>query len=144
MISQPYLFHYPITHHHVQKIYRYSSHLLTMQWTSLHDATFEFYKFLMMIHVDATIQAYWSSFFIIKFWGDANSLPLPIISSIFNYLSLYSMDVSGLNAKQSLWFLFFNLVVHELWFKFQQIFYLGVHQVFAMSNLNNLVNKIIF
>jgi hypothetical protein len=27
MISQPYLFHYPITHHHVQKIYRYSSHL---------------------------------------------------------------------------------------------------------------------
>ncbi len=27
MISQPYLFHYPVTHHHVQKIYRYSSHL---------------------------------------------------------------------------------------------------------------------
>lgn len=67
MISQPYLFHYPITHHHVQKIYRYSSRLLTMQWTSLHDATFEYYKFLMMIHVDATIQTYWSSFIIIKF-----------------------------------------------------------------------------
>ncbi len=94
-----------------------------------------------MIHVDALIQAYWSSFFIIKFWGDADSLPLPI-SPIFNYFSLYSMAVSGLNAKQSLGFLFFNLVVHELRFKFQQIFY--VHQVFAMSNLNNLVNEIIF
>lgn len=117
MISRPYLFHYPITHHHVQNIYIYSSHLFNHAMDITLWCNVLILQFLMMIHVHATIQAYWSSFFhhqILRwcqFAPPTNLSNLQLLFIIFNVSEWFECQAKFVIS-------FFNLVVHELWFKF--------------------------